>query len=182
MNKIEVRKSILKVRRSLESNFIVESSSKIIDMFIKTFSDYNSFLLYYDFKNEVRTNVLIEQLLAMGKEVYLPILQNSCELAVGRYRSETVLKRNQYGIMEPQSVYDKSFFDVIVFPGVAFDKECNRLGYGAGYYDRLMMKIHVLKSVGFSFEVQIVDELHSEAHDFPMDYVITERNLYRRTT
>lgn len=181
MDKAAVRRRMLKERSSLQGEFIQCASGTIEDRFWKEFDDYQRYLLYVDFDGEVATSMLTQKLVEKGKEVFLPILKSDEELDVGKYERSEKLKKNKFGIMEPNLVCEETVFDVAVIPGVAFDKACNRLGFGKGYYDRLLEKIHVSQSIGFAFEMQIVDELPSEAHDIPMDIVLTERNLYRRS-
>jgi 5-formyltetrahydrofolate cyclo-ligase len=180
MTKDEIRKNILKKRGGLEKEFIEKASNKITEVFLEKFLSAKSFLLYSDFNNEVSTKSLLKILCENNKEIFLPIIKNNKLLEIGKYDNNIRLKKNNYGILEPVTKCNTKKFDVAVLPGVAFDKNCNRLGFGAGYYDRLMTAIDVAKSIGLAFEFQVVDELPSDAHDFPMDYVITERNLYRR--
>jgi 5-formyltetrahydrofolate cyclo-ligase len=180
MSKIEIRKKILKKRGELEEDYINIVSNKIKDYFLKNFSNFNSYLFYMDFKNEVKTFNLIKTLYSQGKQIFLPIVKNKDLLEIGKYVNKNVLIKNKFGILEPALKTNVNKLDVAVLPAVAFDKKCNRLGFGAGYYDKLMNAITVATSIGLAYEFQIVDELPSETHDIPVDFVITERNLYRR--
>jgi 5-formyltetrahydrofolate cyclo-ligase len=90
------------------------------------------------------------------------------------------LVKNRFGILEPSKTVDIRSFDVIVVPGVVFDKKCNRLGFGKGFYDRFLKSVNTRLKIGLSYDLQIVDELPSEVHDIPMDFVLTETKIYRR--
>ncbi len=91
------------------------------------------------------------------------------------------LKINKYGIPEPESkniVYP----DVLLIPLVAFDKNLNRLGYGGGYYDRLIEKLSKKKNIikiGLAFSVQEIDKVPINMHDQKLDYIVTNKNIIK---
>jgi len=92
------------------------------------------------------------------------------------------LTKGYMGILEPD-IINKALLPVdeysglCIVPGVAFDKNCNRIGYGKGFYDRFF-SVYKIKNVGLAFECQIVDKIQSEENDFSLDLVITEENKY----
>ena len=89
------------------------------------------------------------------------------------------LKINKYGIPEPESKF-LVYPDIILVPIVAFDNNLNRLGYGAGYYDRLISKLSKKKKllkIGLAFSVQRVDNIPTNKYDKKLDYIVTEKYI-----
>ena len=75
---------------------------------------------------------------------------------------------------------DPEKIDVVVSPGLAFDRRGHRLGYGGGYYDRYLARLHAHASrVGIGFAVQLLDEVPAEETDQPVDVVVTDRGVIR---
>ena len=83
-----------------------------------------------------------------------------------------------YGILEPVKIIEKSpnKIDLIIVPGIGFDKRGNRLGHGKGYYDKLLRKLKTIK-IGLAFELQIVDQIPTDENDVPVDLIITEERI-----
>jgi len=88
-----------------------------------------------------------------------------------------LLKRKH--VVKPEDAKNTAI-DLYIIPGVAFDKQGNRLGRGGGFYDKLLFGKNSFK-IGLAFEIQIVDTVPHEAHDIPMDFVVTERGVYGKT-
>ena len=117
----------------------------------------------------------------MNKTVYLPVVSGA-ELRLGSYRGEGSLSCGAFGIKEPAGCTHAEYIDVVVVPGVAFDRGLNRIGHGKGYYDRFLGTAHFGVAVGFAFECQIVDRFFNEPHDIPVDVLVTENHIYRRNS
>jgi len=179
LSKEDLRKKMITERKKMDFEEVQKRSEKIVKDFLSLFEEMKYFLLYFSFNNEVQTFYLAEQLLEKNKEVYSPKLFGN-DLKVGKVNNLNLLEKNRYQIFEPADYSEQNSFDVVVVPGVAFDKKCNRLGFGAGYYDRFLPKVKCENIVGFAYEFQVVDELATEHFDIPMDIVITEKNIYRR--
>ena len=180
MDKITLRKGIKKKREALGKEFVNCASAEITDKFIDNYlkENYLNYLLYSDFRNEVETTDIINKLLRAGKNVFLPIVDGD-DVIIGRYSD--VLEAGSYGIMEPgrDDIVPSEVIDVFVVPGIAFDKKGGRIGFGKGYYDRLLMKSKKGSiKVALAYEMQIVDDAHSEKHDFMMDSIVTEAAIY----
>jgi 5-formyltetrahydrofolate cyclo-ligase len=92
------------------------------------------------------------------------------------------LHKGAYGILEPNVVgeADSDEIDVILVPGLAFDREGGRMGFGKGYYDRLLEKSTAVK-IGLCYDFQLFDKIPKEKHDVPMDYIITEKEICERS-
>lgn len=135
-------------------------------------------LVYVAMPSEVQTLTLIDERLSAGKPVAVPKVESD-GLALYEITAVTDLAPGVWGILEPQSENvrpaDEQRIDVIVIPGVVFDPAGHRLGYGRGYYDRLLRRLgQGATKVALAFEIQLVRAVPSEPHDVHMDYIITE--------
>lgn len=92
---------------------------------------------------------------------------------------DTMYKESTYGILEPVNgkLLDPNEIDMFLVPLVAFDEVCNRMGHGKGYYDRYL-PLSKGKRIGVAFECQ-KDQLYLHEHDVPLDYIVTEKNIYK---
>ena len=88
------------------------------------------------------------------------------------------MKKGAYGILEPKTVRkaDENNIDVILVPGLAFDRNGGRMGFGKGYYDRLLESSKAVK-IGLCYDFQILEKIPTESHDVPMNFVITEKEI-----
>ena len=134
-------------------------------------------LLYHSVGGEVDTLKLIDRMLADGKTVCLPAIVSR---GVMEARRMDCLVPGAYGIPCPEGpAVPPEQIDLIVVPGLAFDRFCHRLGQGGGYYDRYLPTCRGI-TIGLAFDCQLVDDLPHAAHDAPLDYVATESTLYIR--
>jgi len=181
MEKSQARKDALAIRGQLAKSQIIEMSEMIQERFLAEFSGSASFLLYHSIMSEVYTHQLIETLYGMKKTVYLPRVKGD-ELEIGSYGGETSLSYGAFGILEPVECTEANYIDIVVVPGVAFDRSLHRIGYGKGYYDRLLRVVQSGFKVGFAFECQLFDAFDFEPHDIPVDVLVTEKHIYRRNS
>ncbi|MFA5166972.1 MAG: 5-formyltetrahydrofolate cyclo-ligase [Candidatus Omnitrophota bacterium] len=132
---------------------------------------------YYGIAPEVETKLFLRRVLK-DKKIYLPRIDPEKSLTLCRVRSLSKdLKKGTYNIMEPKAFCEKrpvSQMDIIITPGVAFDKSGGRLGRGGGYYDRLFRKAGKVVKIGLCFREQIVKKVPMKAHDVRVDRVITD--------
>lgn len=135
----------------------------------------NTVLLYYSLPDEVDTHDFIGKW-STKKRILLPVVAgNDLELRV--YTNPADLAVGAYGIGEPTGALftDYAAIDFIAVPGVAFDRNGNRLGRGKGYYDRLLPRIPAAYKAGICFPFQIVEEIPAEPFDIRMDEIITQQ-------
>lgn len=129
--------------------------------------------LYFPDKYEPDTKCFIEGALKEGKRVLLPKWsEEKKDYAFAEISSLDDLEIGRYGIMEPKAdcCKDVSMVDVCYVPGVLFDCECNRLGHGNGFYDRLLQQLSdKVEVVGLAFSWQVVEQLPVESTDVRMD-------------
>ena len=144
------------------------------------FQNARTILCYASFRGEVDTFALMQRAMALKKRVALPLIrkeeQQIVPMLIG---SLGELRPGMYGIKEPPDVPQNRLnadeLDLVVVPGVAFDRCNNRLGRGAGYYDRFLSDLPVtIPTIGLAYDLQVVDALAGiEPHDRPVSLVIT---------
>jgi len=181
MEKAKARSEALARRKNLDPAYAKRASVSITERFLAMFQAFDSFLLYVSFKGEVDTVELINALYGMKKAVYLPCVRGD-GIELGLYKGENSLICGAYGICEPAECTDYESIDVAAVPGVAFDRRLMRVGWGKGYYDRLLAAGRIRKAVGLAFECQLFDSIKAEPHDIPCDMLVTETDIYRRNS
>jgi len=140
------------------------------ELFVKA----NAILLYWALPDEMPTQSFVNKWYR-DKEIYLPVI-NGDDLKIVRYEGEdSLVPGDKYGILEPNGIEidDESRIELVVVPGVAFDKENNRMGRGAGYYDRILKRIPDASKLALAFDFQMVSHVPVEAHDIKMDVVLS---------
>ena len=177
--KKETRKNIIKKRDELDKEAKKFMDDKIIEKLITSeYKKARGIFTYIGFGSEIDTKIIIEDALKLGKQVYVPKIFNK-EMLLIRIDSLENLVKSSYGILEPigeENDFDIDKLDLIVMPGVAFDEEFNRLGYGAGYYDKFLDKNNLKCSkIALAYELQVLDKLEVEEHDKKVDQIITEK-------
>lgn len=187
-NKDIIREEV-KFKRKNESvegvrNKSLQITQRIVEL--DSFNASKTVMCYMDFKNEVMTGYLIEYCLKRGKRVVLPLVDavNGVKIIVPYEITdiEKDLKPGVFGILEPRKerarLVNAEEIDVVVVPGVAFDEKRNRIGYGAGFYDRFLKTVRPdCMKIGIAFEFQIYEAIPIEEHDMPLDLIITESRI-----
>lgn len=180
-----IRKQVLEARNKL-SDDEVYSLSESIFLNLKKSSFFNNsahIMVYLDFKHEVRTDFIINYCLEHNKNVYIPIcIPETHELCISRITNLNELKSGHFGILEPKTEYirlsNSRLLDLVLVPGVVFDSTGNRIGFGAGYYDRFMkrLKLGAVKAA-LAYSFQVVDKVPTDEYDIPADYIVTENDI-----
>lgn len=129
-------------------------------------------LMYHSLPDELSTRRFLDKWRGR-KHFYLPRV-NGVNLEILPYE-QTRLELGSFHIEEPtgEDLVDPSQIEMMVIPGVAFDRRGNRMGRGKGFYDRLLQTAKATK-IGVGYEFQLMDEIPVEEHDVPMDIVITQ--------
>jgi 5-formyltetrahydrofolate cyclo-ligase len=142
-------------------------------------------MAYVGIRSEVRTRPFLLRALEQGKTLVVPYCVGQ-ELGLFRLESLDELAEGYFGLWEPRpelrSRPDKqmepSQLDLIMVPGVAFDRQGGRIGHGKGYYDRLLSRVRADAClVGVAFACQLVPAVPVQPYDVPMDLVITEQSI-----
>jgi len=178
--KAELREKML-IKRSQLSREEVLEKSKIITEKVFSLDDYKSaevILCYISFDNEVSTEDLIKESLK-NKRVVVPVTKRSL---ISELSTLEETKENVYGIREPVNMDPVNLkeIDIAFVPGIVFDKKCNRIGFGCGYFDRLLKKLTDVPKYALAFEFQVLDRIPIESHDVQVDYIITEEKIYKK--
>lgn len=131
-------------------------------------------LLYYSLPDEVCTHRAIERLTAQGKTILLPRVVDGERMEIRRYTGPADLRESSYHIMEPTGPLFTSYpeIEVVVVPGMAFDRHNHRLGRGRGYYDRFLKLIPQARKLALCFDFQLFDTIPAGPFDVPMDEII----------
>ncbi|SDE60124.1 5-formyltetrahydrofolate cyclo-ligase [Sporomusa acidovorans] len=185
--KQELRKNILAVRRSMSKEAVAAGSSRLAEH-IRTWPVYQAaknIMLYLAMPDEPHLDKVISHALAAGKTLCVPfmhatrglmdaaVIKNLDDLVVGQFNLLTpnpaTLK-----LLEPREL------DLIIVPGVAFDKAGRRLGMGAGYYDRFLPKATKAELIGAAWAAQILEKVPTDEHDRPVNYLVTEEGIFTR--
>lgn len=151
----------------------LEIKSKILLQILEEDSDFKNsenIMLYSALPDEVQTSAFIEKWRSK-KHIILPGVSGNDIIPVA-LDADTVLVEGKFHILEPQNKAYEGTFDLIIVPGVAFDKEGNRLGRGRGYYDRFLSKHLNVKRIGLCFDFQLVKNIPTDANDIKMDKII----------
>ncbi len=175
MDKKELRKKYTKVRAEVEDkdlkDKLIRKNLRELDLYKKA----KSVFVFISYRSEVDTKGIIEDILADGKKLLVPLVKGSQMIAV-EVKGIDDLGPNKMGILEPKSGEEVIDVDLTITPGLAFDKAGYRLGYGGGYYDKFFAKVDTIR-MGIGYYDQFVESLVHEDYDKPLEYLLTDRGL-----
>jgi 5-formyltetrahydrofolate cyclo-ligase len=178
-----LRREYLKRRLELTSKEVcrksIEVQKQCVDL--KEFKEAKKIALYSNFKSEVMTDFIFNESIKEKKKVYYPKI-DSVEKKMCFYEvvSNDGFAKGFYDVLEPVSEENISIelIDIVFVPGLVFDVQGNRLGYGKGYYDKVLSAFKGKKPViGLAFEIQIANEVPVCLHDVRMDKIVTEDRI-----
>lgn len=188
MDKRTLRSEILNKRKSLSIEEVITKSSAISSLLFSTEQYKNSkyIMCYVDFKNEVRTEEIIKTAIDEGKNIIIPIsVVETRQLILSQLLDyDKELESSTYGILEPKKEFirevNPELIDLVLMPGVAFDRRGYRIGYGGGYYDRFLTRIDdSVPKIALAFDLQMVPYVRKGRYDIPVDYIITEKEIIK---
>lgn len=172
-------------RRALLSPAQIDHDSAAITAHIcsmPAFSASQTVMAYMALPQEVQTADLMRYARRQHKRVAVPVVTAQGLLAVECPSQPRDFQRGAYGILEPRdrsAIVPLAEIAWVLVPGLGFDPEGNRLGYGAGYYDRFLNQLPATAVYGgVAFHLQMVSHIPSMAHDVPMQFVVTERGWH----
>ena len=194
MDKQELRKEIRNRKRQFSQDQLGELSLSAISKLRKhpKVMAAHTLLLYYSLPDEVNPHEWIDELVAEGKRVLLPVVVNDKDMVIREYTGKHDLAEGSFHIMEPvgklfpEEKYPE--IEVAIIPGMSFDDTGHRLGRGKGYYDRFLAKLRGMEGnhcerkeadgtevykIGICFGFQKLQEIPFESHDILMDEVTT---------
>lgn len=185
-SKEELRERYIDMREALSKDEVVSTSLDVQSSFISSyiFPDAKRIALYASVRNEVLTGLIFTRAIEEGKEVFFPkVVKEEPFLRFFKVENKEDLSPGACDIPEPsgeseEASLDDGSFDCVIIPGNAFDERGARLGYGKGYYDRVLAKVNCpVVALAYIFQVLAVDKdglLPTEDHDVIVDCVFTE--------
>lgn len=180
--KKEIRRSYLERRNASTVFNIFKKSNVIITRLLSLEECMNAktIFIYLSFGSEVNTHGLI-RLLLNKKEVFVPFIDKKRkEIYISELKKWSELSSGAYGILEPRKECIRkrkpNEAEISLVPGIAFDEEGYRIGYGGGYYDKLLKKMDGEK-IGIAYDFQMLKKLPRESHDIKMDRIVTEERI-----
>jgi len=179
VNKTELRKKILKIRKLANKNNVKINSNKIFKILKENNIKKKLVGGYFPVNYEVDDLDILKEFYKKKYKISLPIIKKNFEMDFYEWPFNDPLKINQYGIPEPNS-NNLLYPDIILVPLVAFDKNLNRLGYGGGYYDRLIDKLSKRKKIlkiGLALSIQKIKEIPVTKYDKKLDYIVTDKYI-----
>ena len=188
MTKKALRKQIFAVRDSLTAGEIQSKSRAVAEQLEKLqfYWGVRTIMFFLSFRSEIDTSQMIKDNLSRGNRVLVPkTLPADREMIPSELLSfKDDLAPGAYGILEPKPEalrpVDPRRIDLLIVPGVAFDLNGNRLGYGGGYYDRFFERLRPgVPLVALAFELQLVEQVPVEPWDRRMDWLVTEKRVIR---
>lgn len=179
MDKKEIRKRFKEIRKNLRGNITSEFFKT--DLYKKT----GNIFTFVSYGTEIGTIELINKSLSDGKIVAVPYMTGKPhEMVFIKISSIEELMSNKMGILEPEynteNIIKSDKDTVIIVPGLAFDKDFYRIGYGGGYYDKYIDENEYMLTVGVCFEEQIADLVPREKTDRAVDIIVTDKGIRRK--
>jgi 5-formyltetrahydrofolate cyclo-ligase len=179
--KSKLRKKILKVRQKINTKNTQINFNRVIKILKKEKISNKTIGGYYPVNFEIDDLALLRKFKENKFNTSLPVIKKNFQMDFYKWSFSEPLKINRYGIPEPETkniVYP----DVLLIPLVAFDKNLNRLGYGGGYYYRLIKKLSKKKNIikiGLAFSIQEVDKVPIKMYDQKLDYIVTNKHIIK---
>jgi len=177
--KSKLRKKVLKIRKVANKNNLKINFNKVFSLIKKNYSIKKSIGGYFPVNYEVDDLKILKEFAKKNYQISLPVIKKNFNMDFYKWSFDDPLKINQYGIPEPNSkklIYP----DVILVPLVAFDNNLNRLGYGGGYYDRVIKKLSKKKKIlkiGLAFSIQKINNVPVTRYDKKLDHIVTDKYI-----
>ena len=181
MLKSKLRKKILKIREKNNRKNIQIDFNQIIKILKKEKINKKVVGGYYPVNFEIDDLSLLRKLEKKRFIISLPVIKKNFHMDFYKWSFSDSLKINKYGIPEPE-IKNIVYPDILLIPLVAFDKNLNRLGYGGGYYDRLIKKLSKKKKIikiGLAITKQKIDKVPINAYDQKLDYIVTNKYIIK---
>lgn len=179
--KSDIRNSYKLLRLGMSPEEIAIKSKEACELFLDSDIYKNSIviMLYMPKGNEADTNMIAKQAFYDGKIVCYPVTdKNTGNITPFIADKDTQFVTGTFSIYEPVDTieFDKKGIDVVVAPGIAFDKSGGRVGFGKGCYDRFLNECPAIK-VGFCYDNQVCANTFNEKNDVKMNYIVTDKEI-----
>ncbi len=171
-----LRQAMLKTRNSL-SREVLDKMSEMIQARVLNMNEFASaktVAAYYPIGSEVSTLKILSSVLQLNKHLALPRVEDETTMILAEVRDlEKDLEVGRYNIMEPKNHCSRiSKMDLVLVPGIAWDEDGHRLGYGKGYYDRYLANLQTV-SVGLAYDFQVLEDIPHGRNDFRVNLIVT---------
>lgn len=189
MTKQQLRTRYLERRNELPAAERKEKSIRVIHNLrnLPAFQKADAVLIYLNYRSEVETIPFVEELLDHAEKKILVPKVFGMDIRFFQIESLKDVESGYQGILEPkEGTVEFSELELspknclMVLPGSVFDRKCNRMGYGKGFYDRFMKQVPEMYGVGLSFDCQLAPAVPVQEHDYRMDALVTESECYYR--
>ncbi len=183
MDKTRLRLQFKKIRENVSKKDRLEVSEKIAKRLfkLKLYKSAKNVALYMNIGSEVGTETIFKKSIALKKTVLAPrVDKKNNTIVFARVKSLKDFKMGAYTILEPKKscpVWETKEIDLVLVPGILFDKKGHRLGYGKGYYDQFLNFISKEKRIGLTYEKTLVARLPNHKKDVPVSWIITEKRV-----
>jgi 5-formyltetrahydrofolate cyclo-ligase len=187
----ELRKRLATERRQLSSEQVIEYSSSICGFLTPLIAPSANVAGYLALGNEVRVDAALSKAREQRCKTFVPIVQKDHQMVFAHFDDDTALVKNKFGILEPDLTTANTVaagnLDVVLVPLVGFDKHCQRMGMGGGFYDRAFatnkdspanLKTPLL--IGVAYDVQKAASVMPDWWDVPLDIIVTQSGVIRR--
>lgn len=177
--KQEYRENIKLEREVLSDIALLDKSLKLWEKLLNLteIKTAKTIMSYMNFGKELRTDLLNIELKKIGKTLLLPKIEKNGEISARKDNENYTI--GTFGIKEPSGEIFKEKIDVIIMPGVAFDKFGNRIGYGKGYYDKFLKNHKNSLKIAPILNFQLFESLPNEEFDEKVDIILTENEIYQ---
>lgn len=179
LEKEKLRKLFLSIRKEIPAIIKCSKSAVITrQLFLSnSFAAAKRIFCYLSLPDEVQTDKIIDEALETGKEVFVPVITGN-QILPAQLKNLKEVKIGPLGIRQPnhpQLQANQISFDLIITPGIVFDRQLFRLGFGKGYFDRFLSDYKgKTLLIGLAFKEQIINQLPIESWDVPLDEVLTD--------
>ncbi len=177
MNKSQIRKKILKIRKKNNFKKLKINFKYLLDILKNENIKGKNIGGYYPYNYEVDVTEILKEFEKKKYLISLPKIKDNFQMDFFKWSFSNPLIINKYGIPEPISNKIR-YPDILLVPLVAFDKDLNRIGYGGGFYDRYIKKIKKKKriiTIGLAFSFQKVKKIQTNKFDIKLDFIVTEK-------
>lgn len=185
LDKKETRKRVLQQRRAFSASDKTLAELQML-LYLQSWDVFRNAATIHIFlskTDEPNTAPMLEDCWKSGKKTGVPcVLPDTFELFHSQLKSFDDLRSGSLGVLEPSpenriSMTPESF-DLVIIPGVAFDRQGGRLGYGKGYYDRFLDQTNAFR-LALAFDFQVLENVPTEKHDVPMNGILTESGIIK---
>ncbi len=180
MQKAEIRKQNKQKRNNMSKEEVAEKSSVICTYFLQSelYKTAKTIMLYMPIAGEVDTSAIMREAFKDGKRVVLPVTDAENNIIPCFAEEDTQFCEGKFSVQEPKNtaIADPKAIDVVIVPGIAFDKSGGRVGFGKGCYDGFLKSTDAVR-VGVCYEFQMCEKIPTEPHDEKMDFAVTEKRV-----